>query len=565
MPRKKGPRAAVRGRRPKRIRRRGRAAAKLAPAEAVLLDEGVGLLKAGMPRDALAVLERVLVTAPTHADTLNLGGVAAFQAGYGERAAWLLHAAVDADPKHADAHNNLGNVLRAAEGFTEAEASYRRALALDPSNADAHYNLGIALEPQGRIAEAADAYRRAFSLRPGFAEAAFNLGNALKALGLLDDAVSSYEDALVFRPGLADIHNNLGGALQELGRLDAAEAAYRHAVEIAPDHVDAHYNLGVALQEQGRLDDALAAYGRVLEMMPDHAGAHVNMGYALKELGRPDDAIAAYRRAIDAAPDYDKAHANLGDVLLETGDAAAALAVCDEYLRTSPGNTSMLAFKAIVLGEMGDRDGIAVLLGFERLVRPVQCAPPPGHATIAAFNDALAGHVLAHPTLVTSPASHATRGGKHSGELLVEPKGPMDGFEQVIHRAVEEYLDTVPRDPPHPFLTVSPSQLGLSAWAVVMEGQGHQVAHIHPSAWLSGVYYVRVPEIVADPAGEGAGWIEFGRPPEDFHVSAEPEVHMIQPTEGTMILFPSYLYHRTIPFASDETRISIAFDVLARD
>jgi hypothetical protein len=36
-----------------------------------------------------------------------------------------------------------------------------------------------------------------------------------------------------------------------------------------------------------------------------------------------------------------------------------------------------------------------------------------------------------------------------------------------------------------------------------------------------------------------------------------------------MVLFPSYLYHRTIPFAgeapasSPERRISIAFDVLA--
>jgi hypothetical protein len=29
-----------------------------------------------------------------------------------------------------------------------------------------------------------------------------------------------------------------------------------------------------------------------------------------------------------------------------------------------------------------------------------------------------------------------------------------------------------------------------------------------------------------------------------------------------MILFPSYFYHRTIPFEASETRISIAFDAM---
>ena len=29
-----------------------------------------------------------------------------------------------------------------------------------------------------------------------------------------------------------------------------------------------------------------------------------------------------------------------------------------------------------------------------------------------------------------------------------------------------------------------------------------------------------------------------------------------------MMLFPSYVFHKTIPFESDQTRISVAFDVL---
>jgi len=47
--------------------------------------------------------------------------------------------------------------------------------------------------------------------------------------------------------------------------------------------------------------------------------------------------------------------------------------------------------------------------------------------------------------------------------------------------------------------------------------------------------------------------------------TAEPELKLYQPKEGLMILFPSYLFHRTVPIETTEQRISIAFDVLAAD
>jgi uncharacterized protein (TIGR02466 family) len=96
-----------------------------------------------------------------------------------------------------------------------------------------------------------------------------------------------------------------------------------------------------------------------------------------------------------------------------------------------------------------------------------------------------------------------------------------------------------------------------------MGAQGHQVPHIHPGAVISGVYYVKVPSVVAKPDRDHAGWIEFGRPDPRHDCRVEPEVRRLQPREGRMVLFPSYLYHRTIPFATDEQRISIAFDVMA--
>ena len=56
------------------------------------------------------------------------------------------------------------------------------------------------------------------------------------------------------------------------------------------------------------------------------------------------------------------------------------------------------------------------------------------------------------------------------------------------------------------------------------------------------------------------GWIEFGGSAYDFPEAPDTPKRRIQPEPGMMVVFPSYVFHRTIPFESDEIRVSIAFD-----
>ena len=529
------------------------------------LAEAAAALRAGRPEEAFSLCGRVLAAEPDNAEALNLAGVAAFQTGDGAEARSLLETALAFRPGFADALNNLGNVLKAEDALGEAEDAYRRALAARPGYLDAEYNLGIALEAQGRFTDAEASYRRCLEIDPGFAPSHFNLGNVLKALGRLQEAVSAYRRALEADPGQSETLNNLGAALMELSKPADAIHAYRQAIGLDSGFADAHYNLGIALQEQGEFNNAIGCYERTLRCDPAHAGAQINIGYALKELERLPEAVEAYRRAIDMAPDYDKVHANLGDVYLQQGKAEDAVDLCDAFLDDHPGNISVLAFKAIALRELGRTNDVRALYDFDRLLRPATLNAPEDFADMAEFNAALSEHVLGHPSLVHAPPSHATRFGRHSGELLVEPKGPMAALEAKIMEAVEGYRRAAPPDPAHPFLAQRPDNIGLSVWGVAMDSQGHQLAHNHPSAWLSGVYYARIPGIIGDHDPAHAGWIEFGRAPEDFHATAEPEVRLIRPVEGLMVLFPSYFYHRTVPFESDELRISIAFDVLAQE
>ena len=128
-------------------------------------------------------------------------------------------------------------------------------------------------------------------------------------------------------------------------------------------------------------------------------------------------------------------------------------------------------------------------------------------------------------------------------------------------RSVEAYGRACRAGDDHPVIAATPARWSLDIWSVVLRSEGHQIPHVHPAGWISGVYYPMVPDVISD-AGDGHdGWIEFGRPPDKYGV-ADPDIRLFRPEPGLMLLFPSYVYHRTIPFDGDGTRISIAFDVL---
>jgi len=52
---------------------------------------------------------------------------------------------------------------------------------------------------------------------------------------------------------------------------------------------------------------------------------------------------------------------------------------------------------------------------------------------------------------------------------------------------------------------------------------------------------------------------------EHLYCDAEVPVRSVEPREGRVIFFPSYMFHRTKPFVSNGQRISLAFDFIGAD
>jgi uncharacterized protein (TIGR02466 family) len=100
----------------------------------------------------------------------------------------------------------------------------------------------------------------------------------------------------------------------------------------------------------------------------------------------------------------------------------------------------------------------------------------------------------------------------------------------------------------------------MISWANLMPAQGVQAAHIHNLGWLSGVYYPKLPKALGDET-DHAGWLGFGRPGYGIEATRAPALRFLEPEEGLLVCFPSYLWHWTEPFQGDEERVSVAFDV----
>ena len=164
---------------------------------------------------------------------------------------------------------------------------------------------------------------------------------------------------------------------------------------------------------------------------------------------------------------------------------------------------------------------------------------------------------------MTSTLEQTLRGGTQTADDLFGRDVPeVAAVRALIEEGVRRYIAALPDDAAHPFLNRKASRFAFSgSWSVRLHDGGHHTNHIHPEGWISAVYYVALPAAVAE--GE-QGWLKFGET--GLRLGArERIVRTVRPEPGRLVLFPSYFYHGTIPFADEGHRTTIAFDVVPAD
>lgn len=266
------------------------------------------------------------------------------------------------------------------------------------------------------------------------------------------------------------------------------------------------------------------------------------------------------QQALALDPANGAACIRLARIELGEGRADAALALIDSLAAKGVWHPYLFAARAVSQARRGDVAEARQAMGTDQLAACTMIAPPSDWDDIADFNAALAAELLAHPDLRYQRygASPAVTWGIDSP---LTPAAPLLGLLLTsIASALNEHIARL-SELDHPWLRICPEKTTLHCSCVMTEAADFEDWHVHPTGWLNGVYYVRIPEGISDQSD--AGCLAFGLPG-NLAGSEAAEAYgrqVICPRGGLLVAFPSHTYHRTIAHGCEGKRIAVTFEL----
>lgn len=506
-----------------------------------------------------------LARAPASAAVLLERGLLSSRLGEPARAVGELERAVAADPRNPVAWDGLGHALCATRALEPAEEALRKAIGLAAGYASAWFNLGVVLRLRGRIDEALACVREARRLGHAAPEVDDTLHGLLLDLGLPDEAVVGARQLVATHPAFVAGHETLAHLLWEHAQDDGDDplAPFRAAAAAQPGHLHLQWRFVrtlVSARRPGEALDWLARLGPVAREQPMLAWCAAD---ALDMAGRLEESGLAYARLqpgfgerLPAFLDARARHA------FRRGDVALAQRCAELALQQDPFDQEAWAHLGTAWRLAGDARE-HWLCDYDRLVCELEVEPPADFADGDAFLAALQERLDAMHVAGREPMSQSVRGGSQTaGRLFGRPDPIVRSAAEVLHRAVDAWVSGLPDDGAHPFLRRRRTGLRFAgSWSVRLHASGHHANHIHNEGWLSSAFYVALPPaVVAGDSSSHAGWLQLGQPMESLGLSLAPR-RLIQPRPGRLVLFPSYVWHGTVPFQDPEPRLTVAFDM----
>ncbi|MES1200623.1 MAG: putative 2OG-Fe(II) oxygenase [Pseudomonadota bacterium] len=451
----------------------------------------------------------------------------------------------------------LAHAHAARSDWSAAWEAMERAVALGLDTPAARLDHAVILDEMGdRRAAAALA---ALPQRASSPELEARYARALAAQGDPNTALAVLNSVAQRWPNITQFHIEHAQLLYSLGEDQSAAKALEVALQDRPDDIALRLASADMMRRRERAGDARALLAEGLERSPNSLELRTSMGVVLDDLGEADEALRVLREVVRGAPDALSARLNLAAVSLRAGHAQDALGALAEVRRQRPLDQLAIAYEALALRILGD-PRYRRLYDYDRLVRIFDLPPPRGWDTIESFSAELAAALRGLHKAERHPLAQSLRGGTQTDRNLPLADPLIAAFFDQAKQAVADYVSALHDSDPHPVdARKSADFLFSGTWSVRLQPNGFHVNHVHPAGWLSSAYYADLPAEIG--ASTQAGWLKFGEPAIPI-LGCGPE-KLVQPKIGRLVLFPSYMWHGTVPFSSGD-RLTIAFDAIPR-
>ena len=112
------------------------------------------------------------------------------------------------------------------------------------------------------------------------------------------------------------------------------------------------------------------------------------------------------------------------------------------------------------------------------------------------------------------------------------------------------------------FINCWPKHYELRAWMISMKSGGFLKSHNHEYGWITGSFYLQIPKYHDN---DDSGNIAFSYQGPNYPTkNKEFKITSKKIETRDIVIFPSSLFHHTIPFKSSEERICFVFDLVQK-
>ncbi|WP_404399357.1 tetratricopeptide repeat protein [Idiomarina seosinensis] len=391
----------------------------------------------------------------------------------------------------------------------------------------------------------------------------FQLGCLAYDQGQLQVARQHMEQAIELKNDLVPAHEALNKLFWEHGPQEQFLTSFTKALERQPDSLALAYSYLSHLLRAERRPQAQALLSQFIQRFgPVHSLLHLQ-GTELLRDGNIEQAAELFDRALQQQPRHPRYLIDKANVLLRQQRYDEAFQLLDRAHENQPLDQEVHAFKGLCWKLSGEAEKAAELNNYQSLVKVGMLPTPPGYESLQQFWPLLVKRIQQLHQTEHQPLDQSVRKGTQTvGSLLTIQDPVIQAYKQSLQQFIDDYLEQLPADSRHPVTARLSSGYHFSgSWSVKLFKEGFHTNHVHPQGWLSLCTYLSIPQQVHEDDTEQKGWIRFGQTSLDLGERETVDL-AVCPKPGMCVIFPSYSWHGTVPFDSDEERLTIPCDIM---
>ncbi|WP_395342134.1 2OG-Fe(II) oxygenase family protein [Ningiella sp. W23] len=553
--------------------------------------------KIGQLQEAISSISKSLAIQPQQAHVLNTLGNIHKKQGNELEAIANYEKSIALKPDYIDPYINLIQVLIDSQQLGEASANLHRAQ-------KAHLFDWRLMHLEAKFYMAANDLNSAISLlknatkqHPNIPALLHELGLAYRLNGEAKKAVVYFEQLSLTGHRSHAFHHNFANALSDINQNQQALEHYGLALQLDPFAIDTLNNCCDLMWESGQGESMFAAFENAL--MQNETPQTVYFAYirkllrtnmleeAQKVLGKMNEANDTSQQTLHLASvallTRAKLHYNIskeqfveifetsglpldvqGELIefaLEHNYCELAYQHLNKLLQTYPQDQMLLAL--LHTCSRLTPSWQYPFNNIENYVFEYTIEPPKNHS-LEDYLSKLKTYLLSLHASKQQPLEQTLHNGTQTRGNLFDNDHPLLAHVKAQYRAaVKSYRETLKGLPEiYPGFWQHKETQFSGSWSVALKKSGYHNHHFHPMGWLSSALYVSLPNITND---SNQGYFQVGIPNLKNHGLGLPALKEVKPEVGKLVLFPSMLWHGTVPFEEETVRLSIACDIVYQE